>query len=171
MSASGTLAVTYGYTDTASGGTSGTLIENVPNANYINPFLASGVLASQMDTPFSVANTFVASTPLTLTLSALPGLNGGTAKVIVKPKMLLVYNSSALGSGFNITITPGATHPCTFFTGSTGSVVVPPGGLYILSAPDLAGLGTITSSSNDQVKFDPSTGTASYLIMIFGTSS
>lgn len=171
MSATGNIAVGYGYTSTAAGGTAGTLTETFPPQNFINPFLSSGVGAGQMDTPYSTSGTFTASTPVTLTLSALPGLNGGTAKAIVKLKAVLVINGAAAGSGQTITVGPGASHGCPFLTGASGTNVVEPGGISLWAAPDLAGLGTITASSNDQLKFDPGTGTAPYTIVIFGTSA
>lgn len=168
----GNTGLTWGYTLPITGGSAVTTLNEPYSQTYVNPWTGTipGTAVSGFDVGYSETGNLAATTK-TFTLSALPGINGGTAKVIGHLKEAALWNKAALGSGFNLTLTPGGTNPCNLLTGASGSIVIPPQGIYIFTGPDVTGLGAVVASTSDKVKIDAGANTVPYEIQFKGIST
>jgi hypothetical protein len=169
MAATGNLSVSYGYTYSTTGGSIAALVESFLNNSYINPFgPVSGTGAGQFDVGYS-DNAVLVATSRNYILSALPGLNGGTAKVMARLKGYLFINLAAAGSGFNLLVEPGTTHPFVGPWNSAGVLSIPPGGIVMGTAPDATGWPAVATTS-DQLKIDAGANTITPIVMLLGAS-
>lgn len=168
--ATGNIGLSYGYQSNPTGGSAGTITEAFSDT-FDSPWTGTlpGTGAAQFDVPYSDAGTLTA-TSKTYTLSALTGAGLGTAKVIVKLKEAVIRNLAAVGSGFNLILTPGGTNPCNLLTGASGSVSIPPGGIFALVGPDATGLGTVVAATSDKIKIDAGANTVQFKVQFKGTS-
>lgn len=169
--ANGNFGLTFSYQVNPTGGSAGTITETY-SESFSTPWSTAtipGTGAYQFDTAFSDDHTLVA-TSITYTLSALTGIAGGTAKVIAKPKELVIENLEAAGSGHDLIFEQGATNPCLLFTGSGGAITIKPQGVYAVCAPDAAGLGTAVAATSDKIKLDAGGNTVRYKLQLKGTS-
>lgn len=148
------------YNNVSQSDANGSTVDQFSLANFQQNF-ASGTAASQVDRAFRDTTTLV-STTKTYTLSALPG-----SIAMIKVRKLLIYVTSAIGSGATGILTFGSSNGWT--NGIGGPITLLPGSIVLLTWPALAGA-AVVSGSNDQFKIT-STGTLAYTLSIEGTSA
>ncbi len=142
--------------------------QNLPGKISFNTLYSSGTGVSQMDLLYAKQVTFIASTPQTLTLSAIADLIAATVNMF---RVREFYCQMVSGT---LIIGAAGTHPWTPLWGATGTLTVFPGTTYGMSDPTSVGGSTgafVTSGSSDQIKFDPGAAPAVANIIIGGCSA
>lgn len=118
---------------------------------------ANGVAAGQADQVYRAKVTIAASGTADLDLAGTMKDIFGTAVVGVKLKGIMIV---ADPGNTNKVLVGGATSNQVPFLGDVSDkVAVPPGGVFALFAPALAGLATITASTGDALGLANSGGT------------
>lgn len=133
---------------------------------------ASGIAANQADRIFSDTRTLGASATEDLDLTGttnLPGIFGNVN--FTKVKLLLFAATS--GNTNNVNVTRPASNGLPIFLAASDGLAIPPGGLFLLVGPALAGLATVTAGTGDLVTVTNSAGGTgiTYDVIIIGTSA
>jgi hypothetical protein len=133
--------------------------------------LASGTSADQADVIFTDTRTLTASATEDLDLAgSLASALGGSA-VFVKVKAVMV--TAAAANTNNVNITRPASNGAPLFLAASDGVAVPPGGVFMLAGPAVAGLCTVTAGTGDLLTLTNSAGSTSvtYTVVVVGTSA
>jgi hypothetical protein len=128
----------------------------------------NGTGTGQLDLLYSKQLTFVASTPQTLTLSAIADMSGATVAMLRVREFWLQVVSGTIIAG------AAGTHPWSPLLGTTGTVTIGPGPAFGISDPTTVGGGlglVVASGSSDQLKLDPGSSPAVVNVLIGGCSA
>lgn len=136
-------------------------------AAFGTQFSATGGLANSLVVKASGSGTLAISTPLNLDLFAgIVDIIG--TKIFAKLRVLRIFNGAAVGSGFNLTVGPGASNGVTtpFLTGTTPAIVIPPqSSLYL---ENLTVAAWAVSNTQKTIKLDPGTNAVPYSFFFGG---
>lgn len=143
-----------------------------PSAALVKKYtksLASGVGADQADRIFSDTRTIAASTAEDLDLSgSLLDALGGTF-ILVKVKLIMIVAAAANTNSLKI---GGDAASIPLFGAVADFIVLPPGGVFLWTAPAAAGL-AVTATTGDilQVENGGAGTSVTYDVIIIGTSA
>ena len=131
--------------------------------------LLNGTAADQASQAFSDERTLAASTSEDLDLAG--GLTDvfGNAIAFTKIKAIAIFADA--DNGDNVEVGGAASNGFNSWVGAVGDqVIIPPGGMFLLTAPDLAGF-PVTSSTGDLLTINNADSGASgtYKIVLIGT--
>lgn len=143
-------------------------IARVTTDKSYNTKLTTGTGASQANGIFSDTRTLAASATEDLDLAAALVDGLGATITFTKVKAIIVKASAA---NTNNVIIGAGTNPFLLFSDPTDSIPVCPGGVFVITAPDAAGL-AVTAATGDIIKVTNSAGTTgvTYDIIIIGVS-
>lgn len=137
--------------------------------------LANGVAAGQADLLFVDQRTVNASSNDDLDLAGVLTSVFGTTIAAAKMKAIVLINAPQSGVPNTSSLTVGgATAPFLGFLGGTAPTIGPigPGGFLVLGCPTLAGIGSITATTADNLRISNGAGgTAIYQIGLVLTSA
>lgn len=134
--------------------------------------LTDGTAANQADKVWSDTRTLAASTSEDLDLSGV--LTGPFGNTVSFAKVKSIYVSAASGNTNNVVVGgASATQFVGPFGAATHTIAVPPGGVFLIAGPALAGIGAVSNGATDLLKIANSgAGTSvTYTIKITGTSA
>ena len=137
------------------------------NYTYSMP-LDAGTLANQGNQVWSDRRTLASNTPETLDINGSLTNLLGQAVNFTKVKLLMIVNRA--GNTTDLTIGNAAANGFVspFGGGATNVVTVKPGGIFLITAPDVNGLAA-TAATADQLKVSNAAGAAAtYDIVIIG---
>jgi len=166
MSQSATISVAVSVEQSSSGDIN-TALNTITQA--LTTQLLDGTGADQANQAFSDERTLAASTSENLDLAG--GLTDvfGSAITFTKIKAMAVF--AGANNGDNIEVGGAGSNGFDSWVGASGDKVnVPPGGMLLLTAPDLAGL-SVTASTGDLLTINNTDSGASgtYKIVLIGT--
>jgi len=146
-------------------------VNTAKNSIAINSLLQllNGTGADQANQAFSDERTLAASTSESLDLAGSLTDAFGASITFTKIKAMLVIADE--GNGDNIEVGGAASNGFASFLGDASDVVlVPPGGMFLLTAPDANGF-AVTASTGDLLKINnaDSGAAGSYTIVLIGT--
>lgn len=132
--------------------------------------LTSGTGADQADLMFCDERTLAASATEDLDLAGALADAFGATLTMVEVVAILITASAA---NTNNVIVGDATSPVPLFGGTNPTFSVKPGGVFLVVAPNAAGLFTVGAGTTDDLKItNSSSGTSvTYKIMILGRSA
>lgn len=106
-----------------------------------------------------------AATPTDIDLTAVVNVDGTTGFATVRA--IFIFNDSTTDAH---TLTTGAgTNPFkTYLGGTSPTLAIDPGGVFMLLKPLGAAGHTVTNSSNDIIRLDPGANTVPYRIIVVG---
>lgn len=127
-----------------------------------NLALTSGTGANQVNAVFSDERTLTATSE---TLDLYGGLTNalGTTLNFAKIKVLYIKNTHASSN----LLVGNASAPVLLCSAANDIIIVPPGGVLLITAPASGGI-TVTNSSADGIKIDSGAATITYNIIIAG---
>lgn len=131
--------------------------------------LLNGVAANQASQAFSDERTLAASTAEELDLAGTLSDVFGSSITFTKIKAIAVFADA--GNGDNIEVGGSASNGFNSWVGASGDKInVPPGGMFLLTAPDLAGF-AVTGGTGDLLTINNADSGASgtYKIVLIGT--
>lgn len=136
---------------------------------------ANGVAANQADLAYVAERTVTTGANDDIDLAGVLADALGTTLTMAKLVAMLLINRQKDGTANTTNLTIGlGTNPFVGFLGGTTPTIGPitPGGVFMISNPSLAGLGSITGASNDILRIANSAGaTNKYLIALLARSS
>ncbi|MEP3857289.1 MAG: hypothetical protein ABJM39_09630 [Porticoccus sp.] len=146
-------------------------VNTAKNSIAVNSLLQllNGTGADQANQAFSDERTLAASTSESLDLAGSLTDAFGASITFTKIKAMLVIADE--GNGDNIEVGGAASNGFASFLGDASDVVlVPPGGLFLLTAPDADGF-AVTASTGDLLKINnaDSGAAGTYTIVLIGT--
>ncbi|MBM3642237.1 MAG: hypothetical protein FJX15_13125 [Alphaproteobacteria bacterium] len=136
---------------------------------------ANGVAADQADIAYVAERTVTTGANDDIDLAGVLADALGTTLTMAKLVAMLLINRQKDGTANTTNLTIGlGTNPFLGFLGGTVPTIGPitPGGVFMVSNPALAGLGSITGASNDILRVANSAGaTNKYLIALLARSA
>jgi hypothetical protein len=165
----GTSAVSGGFNQVVSTG----LVQSqtLPASIALTTQYTNGTGAGMIDLLYAKRLTFVASTPQTIDLNALPTIDGATSAFVrVREFWLRVVT---LTVDFNMIVGAAASNPWAAVWGTTGLHTVMAGSVLAMSDPTTVGAskGMIVSGSSKAVKLDPGSNVVIIDLVIAGCSA
>ena len=132
--------------------------------------LANGVAANQANVIWSDQRTIAAST--TEDLDLIGGSLTDVFGTAVAPAKVRAIIISAASANTNNVVLGGDVNSVPFLSAAATTVAIQPGGLYVITAPALAGI-AVTAGTGDilQVANSGAGTTVTYDIIVIGTSS
>lgn len=133
--------------------------------------VVNGTGAGQADLVYTDNVTIAASGTADLDLAGAMTDAFGRPVVGVKLKGIIVI--AAAGNTNNVLVGGAASNQVPFLNAVTDKIKVPPGGVLALYGPALAGLGTITAATGDQLGFANSgsgTGVTFDLVLLMASA-
>jgi len=134
--------------------------------------LSSGVVADQADLIFADQRTLAASGTEDIDLAGT--LLDAFGAVINFAKIKAILITAAKANTNNVVVGgKGATGYVGPFGANTHTIAIPPGGVFLIAGPALAGLGAVGAGATDLLKIlNSAAGTpVTYDIIIIGTSA
>jgi hypothetical protein len=128
----------------------------------------NGTGADQINQVFSDTRTLALSTSESLDLAG--GLTNGLGAAVTFTKVKAIIVIAAAGNGDNIEVGGAASNALVNWVGDATDVVnVPPGGMFMITAPDATGF-AVTASTGDLLKIAnaDSAASATYTVILLG---
>lgn len=133
--------------------------------------LASGTGANQADLLWCDERTISASSSENLDLAgSLTDAFGATLTMV---EVVAIIISASSGNTNDVVVGAAGSNPLPLFGGTSGTIAVRPGGLFVIAAPNAAGQVTVTAGTGDILKVANSSSGSSvtYKIMVVGRSA
>jgi hypothetical protein len=140
----------------------------VPISKTISLVLASGTGDRAVDLLFSHRYTLTTTVAQSVNLTTDVDAVFGNALAMATVKAILIYNSSDSGQIVEI----GGATQVPILDGTTPVLYLPPGGMFLLTAPLAASAFVVTDSTGDLITLtNSSTGTSTVDVYVWGTSA
>lgn len=165
----GTSTLTGGFNQVVSTG----LVQNqtLPAAISLTTQYTNGTGAGQIDLLYAKRLTFVAATPQTIDLNALPTLDGVTSAFVRIREFYARLVTATVD--FNAIFGAAAANPWAAKWGTTGTDVLMAGSILAFSDPTTVGAakGYIISGTSKNIKIDPGANALVLDLIIAGCSA